>query len=92
MELPTSCYLSVSLSVRQTVHPRACVPARRRQVIHRDLKLDNIMLCGPPGAKATELEAKLVDFGLHAVVDAARDPKAQEIQRRLCVLGFRVQG
>mmetsp|Transcript_21115 Transcript_21115/g.63531 ORF Transcript_21115/g.63531 Transcript_21115/m.63531 type:complete len:531 (+) Transcript_21115:485-2077(+) len=37
-------------------------------IIHRDLKLDNVLLCGDP----LKWDAKIADFGLHATVDATQ--------------------
>ena len=50
-----------------------------RQVIHRDLKLENLMLTSSNHAKA---EAKLCDFGLSVLVAKAMPCVARESLKR----------
>src|SRR5947209_9813393 len=64
---PLSAKLALQIAIQIT---RALMAAAAQSLIHRDLKPGNIMLT-PGNAATTELEVKVIDFGLaKAIADA----------------------
>src|SRR5947209_8352037 len=67
---PLSAKLALQIAIQIT---RALMAAAAQSLIHRDLKPGNIMLT-PGNAATTELEVKVIDFGLaKAIADAGAE-------------------
>ncbi len=64
--------------------------AHRAGIVHRDIKLDNLFLCGAPGAGAGagERTLKILDFGIAKLVSTSDDANGTENPQPLTKQGM----